>query len=201
MRQTSRDAADCRVARPPEEGFVSGLRRGAFAPFSIRRRSATRRLGPYRGRTCTGKPIGAFLDTPRARHSGKLSAAGATRLPGSWIAPPAPAGGGRAPPPARGWRRGAAAGARGAGAPPGSAAGAHRVLPCLFAARYVVRLPVDGEDHFPLPRTSRASARGGNALTRPLPPRPAPPLQRPESGRLRPLRRGQTAAPEILPWG
>ena len=58
-RQTSLHAADCRVARPPEEGFVSGLRRGDFAPFSIRRRSATRRLGPYRNRTFTGKHITA----------------------------------------------------------------------------------------------------------------------------------------------
>jgi len=73
MRQPSLHAADCRVARLPEEGFVSGLRRGDFAPFSIRRRSATRRLGPYRDRTCTGKPLGAYLDAPQARHSGKLS--------------------------------------------------------------------------------------------------------------------------------
>jgi hypothetical protein len=81
--QTARDAADCRWARPPEEGFVSGLRRGDFAPFSMRRRSATRRLGPYRDRTCTGKPLGAYLDAPPARHSRKLSTAGARKLPGS----------------------------------------------------------------------------------------------------------------------
>src|SRR6266852_4754845 len=45
------------------EDFVSGLRRRDFAPFSIRRRSATRRLGPYRDRTFTGKPRTASLDT------------------------------------------------------------------------------------------------------------------------------------------
>ena len=63
--QTSLDAADCQLARPPREGFVSGLRRGDFAPFSIRRRSATRRLGPYRDQTFTGKPNAASLDTHR----------------------------------------------------------------------------------------------------------------------------------------
>lgn len=60
-RQTSRDAADCRVARLPKEDVVSGLRRPDFAG---RRRSATRRLGPYRDRTFTGKPLTASLDTP-----------------------------------------------------------------------------------------------------------------------------------------
>ena len=59
-RQTSRDAADCRVARPPREDFVSGLRRPDFAG---RRRSATRRLDPCRDRTFTGKPNQAYLDT------------------------------------------------------------------------------------------------------------------------------------------
>jgi hypothetical protein len=57
MRQTSRDAADCRLARRPKGGFDSGLRR---LDFARRRRSTTRRLGPYRGRTSTGKPIRAF---------------------------------------------------------------------------------------------------------------------------------------------
>src|SRR6266851_137392 len=61
--QTSRNAADCRLARPPKEDLVSGLRRRDFALFSIRRRSATRRLGPYRGQTFTGKPNAACLDT------------------------------------------------------------------------------------------------------------------------------------------
>src|SRR5437016_2376797 len=79
--QTSRNAADCRLARPPEEGFVSGLRRGDFAPFSIRRRSATRRLGPYRDRTFTGKPLTASLDTRMLPHSGMRSSACRTRLP------------------------------------------------------------------------------------------------------------------------
>jgi hypothetical protein len=60
-RQTSRDATDCRFACPPQEGFVSGLRRPHFGG---RRRSATRRLGRYRDRTCTGKLIGAYLDAP-----------------------------------------------------------------------------------------------------------------------------------------
>ena len=69
--QTSRNAADCRLARPPKEGFVSGLRRGDFAPFSIRRRSATRRLGPYRDQTFTGKPRSASLGTHFRPHSGK----------------------------------------------------------------------------------------------------------------------------------
>ena len=68
--QTSLDAADCQLARPPREDFVSGLRRGDFAPFSIRRRSATRRLGPYRDRTFTGKPLTASLDTRMLPHSG-----------------------------------------------------------------------------------------------------------------------------------
>src|SRR6266542_1420801 len=68
-RQPSLHAADCRFARPPREGFVSGLRR---ADFAARRRSATRRLGPYRDRTYTGKPLGAYLDTPQARHSRQI---------------------------------------------------------------------------------------------------------------------------------
>jgi len=72
-RQTSRHAADCRFACRPEDGFDSGLHRPDFAG---RRRSATRRLGPYRDRTYTGKPLGAYLDAPQARHSGKLSIAG-----------------------------------------------------------------------------------------------------------------------------
>jgi len=67
MRQTSLDAADCRFACPPFEGFVSGLQRPDFAG---RRRSATRLLGRYRDRTFTGKPHKAYLDTPQARHSG-----------------------------------------------------------------------------------------------------------------------------------
>jgi hypothetical protein len=82
-RQPALLAADCMVARLPEEGFVSGLRRGALAPFSIRRRSATRRLDPYRDRTYTGKPLGAYLDAPRARHSGKLRGPWLVWLPGS----------------------------------------------------------------------------------------------------------------------
>jgi len=53
VRQSSLDATDRTVARPPCEDFVSGLRRPDFAG---RRRSATRQLGLYRDRTCTGKP-------------------------------------------------------------------------------------------------------------------------------------------------
>ena len=56
MRQTSRNAAACRFARRPQDGFDRGLRRPDFAG---RRRSATRRLGPYRDRTFTGKLVGA----------------------------------------------------------------------------------------------------------------------------------------------
>src|SRR5437762_6419 len=44
-----------------EEDVVSGLRRPGLPD---RRRVATRPLGRYRGRTCTGKPNGAFLDAP-----------------------------------------------------------------------------------------------------------------------------------------
>src|SRR5947209_3177154 len=87
MRQTSRHAADCRFARPPAEGFVSGLRRTDFA---ARRHSATRRLGPYRDRTFTGKLIRASLDTPPARHSGNLPIPSATPKDGrseSWPTP------------------------------------------------------------------------------------------------------------------
>jgi len=50
-RQTSLYATDRRFACLPFEGFVSGLRRRDLAR---RRRSATRRLGPYRDRTYTG---------------------------------------------------------------------------------------------------------------------------------------------------
>jgi hypothetical protein len=52
-RQDSRYATDRTLARPPEEDFVSGLRRPDLA---ARRRSATRQLGLYLGRTFTGKP-------------------------------------------------------------------------------------------------------------------------------------------------
>jgi hypothetical protein len=50
----------------PDEGWVSGLRR---LHCGRRRRAATRPLGRYRDRTCTGKPSQASLDTPRERHS------------------------------------------------------------------------------------------------------------------------------------
>jgi hypothetical protein len=63
-RQTSRHAADHRFARPPYEDFVSGLRR---RPYDRRRRSATRRLDPYRDRTPTGKSNTAYLDAPGRR--------------------------------------------------------------------------------------------------------------------------------------
>jgi hypothetical protein len=59
-RQSSRNATDRAFARPPCEDFVSGLHRRDFAR---RCRSATRRLGPYLGRTFTGKPDQAYLDT------------------------------------------------------------------------------------------------------------------------------------------
>jgi hypothetical protein len=58
MRQTSLDAADCRFARLPCEDIVSGHRRRDLSREPFRRRSATRRLGPYRDRTFTGKPYG-----------------------------------------------------------------------------------------------------------------------------------------------
>jgi hypothetical protein len=58
--QTSLHATDGRVACPPREDVVSGLRRRDFAR---RRRSATRRLGPYRDRTCTGQLNAASLVT------------------------------------------------------------------------------------------------------------------------------------------
>jgi hypothetical protein len=67
-RQPSLHAADCRFACRPQDGLDSGLHRPDFAG---RCRSATRRLGPYRGQTFTGKPIRASLDTPQARHSVK----------------------------------------------------------------------------------------------------------------------------------
>ena len=55
MRQTSRHATDCRFACLPFEDVVSGLHRRDFSRDSLRCRSATRRLGPYRDRTFTGK--------------------------------------------------------------------------------------------------------------------------------------------------
>src|SRR6266567_8077676 len=81
----------------PKEDFVSGLRRRDFSPFSIRRRSATRRLGPYRDRTFTGKPLTASLDTQFFRTPASSPPLGKTRLPDSCI-PPLARGSNSAPP-------------------------------------------------------------------------------------------------------
>src|SRR2546427_10523812 len=49
----------------PGRALSAGFDGGISPPFSIRRRSATRRLGPYRDQTFTGKPNAASLDTHR----------------------------------------------------------------------------------------------------------------------------------------
>src|SRR6266699_229115 len=46
----------------PRRTWSAGFDGGISPSFSIRRRSATRRRGPYRDRTFTGKPLTASLD-------------------------------------------------------------------------------------------------------------------------------------------
>ena len=87
-RQTSRYAADCRFAQPPfrplSAGFDAGLSAGPGRSLGLRRRSATRRLGPYRDRTLTGKPCTAYLDAlPKLLNTRILSSAAAARL--AWL--------------------------------------------------------------------------------------------------------------------
>src|SRR5436305_4565695 len=81
-RQTSRDAADCRVAGPPEEGFVSGLGRRISPP------TPALLLGgwvPTETGLAPASPPGLLWTTPQARHSGKRRGATARPLPKSTI--------------------------------------------------------------------------------------------------------------------